>query len=83
MQRQPTRVLRQLAAEYSDRQKPKYLAPILPRLLPVRLVTKEQAVHNRERILAVAERLCRQKGVDAVGLAELMKEAVCDRSASS
>jgi TetR/AcrR family transcriptional regulator, transcriptional repressor for nem operon len=38
-------------------------------------VTKEQAVHNRERILAAAERLFRQKGVDAVGLAELMKEA--------
>src|SRR5258708_157091 len=38
-------------------------------------VTKEQAVHNRERVLAAAERLFRQKGVDAVGLAELMKEA--------
>jgi TetR/AcrR family transcriptional repressor of nem operon len=38
-------------------------------------VTKEQAVHNRERILAAAERLFREKGVDAVGLAELMKEA--------
>jgi TetR/AcrR family transcriptional regulator, transcriptional repressor for nem operon len=38
-------------------------------------VTKEQAVHNRERILAAAERLFRQKGIDAVGLAELMKEA--------
>jgi TetR/AcrR family transcriptional repressor of nem operon len=38
-------------------------------------VTKKQAVHNRERILAAAERLFRQKGVDAVGLAELMKEA--------
>jgi TetR/AcrR family transcriptional regulator, transcriptional repressor for nem operon len=38
-------------------------------------VTKEQAVHNRKRILAAAERLFRQKGVDAVGLAELMKEA--------
>jgi TetR/AcrR family transcriptional regulator, transcriptional repressor for nem operon len=38
-------------------------------------VTKEQAVQNRERILAAAERLFRQKGVDAVGLAELMKEA--------
>ena len=38
-------------------------------------VTKDQAVHNRERILAAAERLFRQKGVDAVGLAELMKEA--------
>jgi TetR/AcrR family transcriptional regulator, transcriptional repressor for nem operon len=38
-------------------------------------VTKEQAIQNRERILAAAERLFRQKGVDAVGLAELMKEA--------
>jgi TetR/AcrR family transcriptional repressor of nem operon len=38
-------------------------------------VTKEQAVQNREQILAAAERLFRQKGVDAVGLAELMKEA--------
>jgi TetR/AcrR family transcriptional regulator, transcriptional repressor for nem operon len=38
-------------------------------------VTKEQAVHNRERILAAAERLFREKRVDAVGLAELMKEA--------
>src|SRR5260370_18618494 len=38
-------------------------------------VTKEQAVHNRERVLAAAERLFRRKGVDAVGLAELMKEA--------
>jgi TetR/AcrR family transcriptional regulator, transcriptional repressor for nem operon len=38
-------------------------------------VTKEQAVDNRERILAAAERLFRQKGVDAVGLAELMKAA--------
>src|SRR6202162_5980103 len=38
-------------------------------------VTKEQAIENRERILAAAERLFRRKGVDAVGLAELMKEA--------
>src|ERR1700678_2938887 len=38
-------------------------------------VTRKQAVHNRERILAAAERLFREKGVDAVGLAELMKEA--------
>lgn len=38
-------------------------------------VTKEQAVHNRKRILEAAERLFREKGVDAVGLAELMKEA--------
>lgn len=38
-------------------------------------VTKEQAVQNRESILEAAERLFREKGVDAVGLAELMKEA--------
>jgi TetR/AcrR family transcriptional regulator, transcriptional repressor for nem operon len=38
-------------------------------------VTKEQAAQNRERILATAERLFREKGVVAVGLAELMKEA--------
>jgi TetR/AcrR family transcriptional repressor of nem operon len=38
-------------------------------------VTREQAVHNRERILAAARRLFREKGVDAVGLAEVMKEA--------
>jgi TetR/AcrR family transcriptional repressor of nem operon len=38
-------------------------------------VTKEQAVHNRERILEAAGRLFREKEVDAVGLVELMKEA--------
>src|SRR5271154_1304353 len=38
-------------------------------------VTKETAAENRQRILAAAERLFREKGVDAVGLAELMKEA--------
>src|SRR6202165_6160690 len=38
-------------------------------------VTKEQAVHNRGRILAAAELLFRQKGVDGVGLSELMKQA--------
>jgi TetR/AcrR family transcriptional repressor of nem operon len=38
-------------------------------------VTKEQAAQNRGRILATAERLFREKGVGAVGLAELMKEA--------
>jgi TetR/AcrR family transcriptional regulator, transcriptional repressor for nem operon len=38
-------------------------------------VTKEQAANNREHILTAAARLFRQKGVDAVGLAELMKEA--------
>jgi TetR/AcrR family transcriptional repressor of nem operon len=38
-------------------------------------VTKEQAGQNRDRILEAAERLFREKGVDAVGLAELMKDA--------
>ena len=38
-------------------------------------VTKEAAAENRQRILAAAERLFREKGVDAVGLTELMKEA--------
>lgn len=38
-------------------------------------VTKEKAADNRRRILAAAARLFREKGVDAVGLTELMKEA--------
>jgi TetR/AcrR family transcriptional repressor of nem operon len=38
-------------------------------------VTKDTAIENRQRILAAAERLFREKGVDAVGLTELMKEA--------
>ncbi|MEI9978375.1 MAG: TetR/AcrR family transcriptional regulator [Edaphobacter sp.] len=38
-------------------------------------VTKEMAAENRQKILAAAERLFREKGVDAVGLTELMKEA--------
>src|SRR5277367_5754847 len=38
-------------------------------------VTKETAAENRQKILAAAERLFREKGVDAVGLTELMKEA--------
>jgi TetR/AcrR family transcriptional repressor of nem operon len=38
-------------------------------------VTREEAARNREKILATAERLFREKGVDAVGLSELMHEA--------
>ncbi len=38
-------------------------------------VTKEMAAENRQKILAAAERLFREKGVDAVGLTELMREA--------
>jgi TetR/AcrR family transcriptional regulator, transcriptional repressor for nem operon len=38
-------------------------------------VTREAASENRQKILASAEKLFREKGVDAVGLAELMKEA--------
>lgn len=38
-------------------------------------VTREEAARNREKILSTAERLFREKGVDAVGLAELMHEA--------
>lgn len=38
-------------------------------------VTREEAARNKELILAAAERLFRQKGIDGVGLTELMKEA--------
>jgi TetR/AcrR family transcriptional repressor of nem operon len=38
-------------------------------------VTKEKASENRRKILAAAAKLFREKGVDAVGLTELMKEA--------
>jgi TetR/AcrR family transcriptional regulator, transcriptional repressor for nem operon len=38
-------------------------------------VTKRQAAENRKAILAASERLFRERGVDGVGLAELMKEA--------
>ncbi|WP_295999756.1 TetR/AcrR family transcriptional regulator [Rugamonas sp.] len=38
-------------------------------------VSKEQTVLNRQAILAAAERLFRERGVDGVGLVELMKEA--------
>lgn len=38
-------------------------------------VSREQAAENRRAIVAAAERLFRERGVDAVGLAELMKAA--------
>jgi TetR/AcrR family transcriptional repressor of nem operon len=38
-------------------------------------VSRQQAAENRSAIVAAAERLFRIHGVDAVGLAELMKEA--------
>lgn len=38
-------------------------------------VSRQQAVENRQAIVAAAEKLFRERGVDAVGLAELMKAA--------
>lgn len=38
-------------------------------------VSRQQAVENRRAIVAAAEKLFREHGVDAVGLAELMKAA--------
>lgn len=38
-------------------------------------VSKQQAVENRRAIVAAAEKLFRERGVDAVGLTELMKSA--------
>lgn len=38
-------------------------------------VTRERAAENREAIIDAAERLFRDRGVDAVGLVELMKAA--------
>lgn len=38
-------------------------------------VSKQQAIENRRAIVAAAEKLFRERGVDAVGLAELMKAA--------
>jgi TetR/AcrR family transcriptional regulator, transcriptional repressor for nem operon len=38
-------------------------------------VSREQAAKNRERIVAVASRLFREKGFDGVGVADLMKDA--------
>jgi TetR/AcrR family transcriptional regulator, transcriptional repressor for nem operon len=38
-------------------------------------VSREQAAANRERIVAVAARLFRERGFEGVGVADLMKEA--------
>ena len=38
-------------------------------------VSKEQAAQNRERILALASTLFRERGFDGIGVAELMKNA--------
>ncbi|MFL9933070.1 TetR/AcrR family transcriptional regulator [Paraburkholderia sp. RL18-103-BIB-C] len=38
-------------------------------------VSRQQAIENRQAIVAAAEKLFRERGVDAVGLAELMKAA--------
>lgn len=38
-------------------------------------VSREQAAENRERVLQTAARLFREKGVDGVGVAELMQAA--------
>ncbi|MFL9963599.1 TetR/AcrR family transcriptional regulator [Paraburkholderia sediminicola] len=38
-------------------------------------VSKQQAIENRQAIVAAADKLFRERGVDAVGLAELMKAA--------
>jgi TetR/AcrR family transcriptional repressor of nem operon len=38
-------------------------------------VSREQAAANRERILEVASRLFRERGLDGVGVADLMQEA--------
>ncbi len=38
-------------------------------------ISKQQAAHNREAIISAAEKLFREKGLDAVGLNELMDAA--------
>src|SRR5260370_17810597 len=38
-------------------------------------VSREQAAENRRAIVAAATRLFRERGVEAVGLSELMKQA--------
>ena len=38
-------------------------------------VSREQAAANRERILDVATRLFRERGLDGIGVADLMREA--------
>jgi len=38
-------------------------------------LSKEQAARNRQHIIDTASRLCRERGIDGVGVADLMKEA--------
>lgn len=38
-------------------------------------ISREQMAENRQRILEVASRLFREKGFEAVGVAEVMKAA--------
>jgi TetR/AcrR family transcriptional regulator, transcriptional repressor for nem operon len=38
-------------------------------------VSREQAAENRERVLEIASRLFREKGLDGIGVADLMKAA--------
>src|SRR5437868_7121159 len=38
-------------------------------------VTREQAAASRERILAAASRLFRERGLDGIGVADLMQDA--------
>lgn len=38
-------------------------------------VSRERAAENRERVLDVASRLFREKGIDGIGVAKLMQEA--------
>src|SRR2546423_15306701 len=38
-------------------------------------VSREQAAHNRERVVEAAAQLFRQRGFDGIGVADLMKEA--------
>ncbi|MEU1450398.1 TetR/AcrR family transcriptional regulator, partial [Streptomyces mirabilis] len=38
-------------------------------------ITKQDKARNRQNILEAASRMFRSQGIDAVGIAELMKEA--------
>src|SRR3954467_8361612 len=38
-------------------------------------VSREQAAQNRERILEAAAKLCRERGFEGIGVADLMREA--------
>jgi TetR/AcrR family transcriptional regulator, transcriptional repressor for nem operon len=38
-------------------------------------VSREQAAHNRERVVEAAAQLFRERGFDGIGVADLMKEA--------